>query len=95
MTSKIVKEFLKNHPRVFVKHHWRMNELGAAQRESFLAPRTAYIRPKEIRFETMLGSSHLALGEHVTGEIDGDLLHITFAGNTSPAPHVTYQAIPD
>lgn len=95
MSSKIVKDYFRANPRVFVKHHWRLAEMHPSQRESFLAPRVAEVRPKEIRFATALGPSHFALGEHVTAEIDGDLLHITFAGNAAPAPHITYQSIPD
>jgi len=70
-----------------------LSSIIGARRNS--APRNAEVKPKEIRFSTVLGTSHLALGKHVTGEVDGDLLHLTFEGNQAPAPHITYQAIPN
>lgn len=92
--AKIVKAFFRAHPRVFIKHHWRMNEIGAAQKEAMLAPRTANVRPREIQFAGALGISYLKFKGYSAAEIDGDLLHLTFEGNEAPAPHLTYQALP-
>jgi len=59
------------------------------------APRTVRCVGRRYVFEHALGQSEMDARNVKKTEIDGDLLHITFDNNAAPAPHLTYQALPN
>jgi hypothetical protein len=88
-----IKDFFTAHPRVCITRHWRRSELGAAAIEALDAPRSVRCVGRRYVFQHVLGTSEMDARNVATAEVDGDLLHLTFAGNAAPAPHLTYQAL--
>jgi len=89
-----IKDFFTAHPRVFIKHHWRSEDITGASREALFAPRTVKCVGRRYVFDHMLGRSEMDARYVSVAEIDGDLLNVTFSDNKAPAPHLIYQALP-
>lgn len=93
MSLKVAKQFFANHPSVIVVHHWRKNEIPAANMESMFGhPRTvAKVGSRKVTFKHLLGVSELDLAQ-CGASVEGDILHLTFGDNPEAGPHISYRA---
>lgn len=88
-----IKDFFGANSTVKIVHHWRADQISGASREALLAPRTVRCVGRRYVFQTTLGPSEMDARNVASAMVAGKSLHLVFAGNPAPTPHLTYQAV--
>ena len=91
--SKEIKTFFEQNPVCVITHHWRKSDVSPAYQAAMDAPRKVYlIKPKSIKFETLVGISELSFSNIARAESDGTKLSLWLdIPNAPEMPHIVYK----